>query len=227
MVLDARLRAIAGFVGTCECVADIGTDHGRLGAWLLKHGYAQKVQFLDISKDSLDKAMRLIDKLHLNGRALFSVGDGADAMAEIADVAVIAGMGGQLIAQIVEKGRKKLGDARLVLQPNVAIMELRTRLVAAGYMIMNERIVRTAGRMYVVIEAAPGHRKYDHRELLVGPCILKNGDPLLNEYAQRQKRITNKALGGAIKGGAEWTDALKWEAGIWEEIINGDCGTIV
>ena len=38
IALDARLSAIAQMVGRCGSYADIGCDHGRLGAFLLQKG---------------------------------------------------------------------------------------------------------------------------------------------------------------------------------------------
>ena len=60
IALDPRLSMIARMVGACECCADIGCDHGRLGAFLLQSGQCRRVQLTDISEPSLDKAKRLI-----------------------------------------------------------------------------------------------------------------------------------------------------------------------
>lgn len=224
ITLDDRLSTIAALIGSCESVADIGADHGRLGAFLLQSGQARRVQFLDVSADSLLKARRLIGKLGLSDKALFSVGDGANAMLESADVCVIAGMGGQLIAQIVEAGQAQLGDARLIMQPNMAAPELRERLSKAGYRIARERIVRAANRLYVVMDAVRGESHYDPRQLLVGPCLLEHGSPLLAPYAQWRLRIAAKALLGAEQGDAPWKAALELERDTWEGILNGGEG---
>ena len=47
--LDARLSAIAGLAGRCECYADIGCDHGRLGAFMLQSGQCRRAILTDIS----------------------------------------------------------------------------------------------------------------------------------------------------------------------------------
>ena len=60
----------------------------------------------------MTKARRLIYGLGLTDRVDFCVGDGAQALKEPPDVAVIAGMGGQTIAGIVERGRDMLENAR-------------------------------------------------------------------------------------------------------------------
>ena len=98
ITLDPRLSALAALVGHCESYADIGCDHGRLGAYLLQTGRVRRAQLTDISADSLQKARRLIALLGLSGRVDLRVGDGANALAEEPEVTVIAGMGGALIA---------------------------------------------------------------------------------------------------------------------------------
>ena len=125
--LDPRLSMIARLVGSCESCADIGCDHGRLGAFLLQSGQCRRVLLTDISAPSLEKARALMHGLGLTDRARFSVGNGALALDETPQVAVIAGMGGTTIARILREGRERLDGARLVLQPNVASGELLTK----------------------------------------------------------------------------------------------------
>lgn len=221
IVLDERLAVIADIIAPCDCVADIGADHGRLGCHLLQQNKVRQVQFLDISAESLSKSRQLVEKLGLGDRATFSVGDGARAMQGKADYVVIAGMGGQLIADIVERGAANLGDGKLVLQPNVAQKELRQRLMQQGYRIDQERIVRASGRLYVVMAASKGAAQYDDRQLLVGPKLLCGKDPNYMAYAERQLRIVHKALSGARAGDAPWLEELEREHQIWEGIVHG------
>ena len=218
--LDARLMGIAQMLGKCDCVADIGTDHGRLGAYLLQRDLCGRVQFLDVSSDSLDKARALIARMGLLERASFGVGDGAAAMTEDADGVVIAGMGGQLIAQIVERGIARLRGAKLVLQPNVAQRLLRQRLSQLGFMIEEERLVKAGRRYYIMMGAAAGEAQYTEQELIVGPKLLAERPALLKEYARRQLDITKGALAGAMVGGAAWADELHAEVEAWEAIVD-------
>ena len=219
IALDARLSAIAELVGKCESYADIGCDHGRLGAYLLKSGKVGRAILADISEDSLGKARRLIGLLGLSERVDFRVGDGAKVLAEPVDCVVIAGMGGALIARIVREGRPYLGNARLVMQPNVAAPELRRTLMECGFSIYDERVVRDGGRNYVIIAAKPGRASYDERELTVGPVLLRTLPESLAPYAAFRLRVAQKALKGAERGGdAENIAALKREIEIWEEV---------
>ena len=110
--LDDRLKMLTDLVNVCDVAADVGTDHGFLGAWLLENKRCRKMQFLDISAPSLNKARNLIEDMQLEEKSIFSVGDGLDALTEDAQTVIIAGMGGLTIAGIVERGRERLKGAR-------------------------------------------------------------------------------------------------------------------
>ena len=214
--LDPRLEALARMVGPCKAFADIGTDHGRLGAYLLQTGQCDKAQFTDISADSLAKARALIERLDLGDRAVFSVGDGAEAFLEDADAVVIAGMGGDTIASIIERGVSRLRAARLILQPNVDAPALRKRLAAAGYCITDEAVVRDGRRNYIIIAAESGAAVYSEEELLIGPVLRQKRPPELLFYAQFRIRVARKALAGAEGRRPAVEAALRQEIEIWE-----------
>ena len=219
ITLDPRLSEIAEMVGHCKRYADIGCDHGRLGAFLLQRDWVEQALLMDISDPSLDKARALIRLLALEDRARFIVCDGADGLDCPVDCVVIAGMGGSTAAGIVERGSARFGNARLLLQANVAQPELRQRLVEVGYRISDERIIRDGRRYYVIIEAVPGEADYSEQELMVGPVLLQTRPETLNGYAQFRIRVAKKALSGAENGGdAKVIRDLRSEIAIWEDV---------
>lgn len=220
ITLDPRLSVIAELVGECESYADIGCDHGRLGAFLLQTGRVKRAQLTDVSADSLNKARRLIGLLGLMDRADFRVGDGAKALWEPVEVAVIAGMGGTLIARLIREGREYLGDSRLILQPNVAAYALRRMLTECGYVIYDERIAPDGRRNYVIIAAKPGAARYTEAELTVGPVLLKEKPATLEPYARFQLRVARKALAGARSGG-DIEEIMKHEeaCSLWRGVL--------
>jgi len=220
ITLDARLGAIAAMVPSCACAADIGADHGFLGAHLLLADRCASVQFVDISADSLEKARRLIAKLRLDERAEFLVGDGAAALARPVGAAVIAGMGAELITSIIAGGREKLGDAQLILAPNLDAPLIRRFLMENGYRITDEALVREGRRFYPVIAARPGCARYDERQLLAGPVLLQKRPESLLAYAGHRMRVIERALPGAVRGGELWADDMRTELDYWREVRN-------
>ena len=219
IVLDPRLSMIARMVGQRECCADIGCDHGRLGAFLLQTGQCRRMLLTDISEASLKKARRLIHDLGLDDRARFAVGDGALALDETPQAAVVAGMGGATIAEILREGRERLDGARLVLQPNVAAPRLRLELSRLGYAIADERVALDGRRCYVVIAAEPGESRYNLKQLTVGPVLLERMPEALTPYAAFRLRVAKKALAGASRSeDAAQQASLEREIAIWEEV---------
>lgn len=220
--LDQRLGTIYDMLGTVHTVADIGTDHGYLGAHLLMDGRAERVQFLDISEPSLNKARRLMDRLGFLPRSDFAVGDGANALLYPADAIVIAGMGGSTIAHILREGAAKIAPARIIMQPNVAAKEVRQTICEIGYWIDDERLVQAAGRFYTIISAVPGYGEYDDRELEIGPVILRDRPEALAEYAAFKIRVAKKALAGAQKSQRDVQQAFIGEIRLWESLLTNE-----
>ena len=217
--LDPRLSRIAEMVGSCDCCADIGSDHGRLGAYLLQSGQCRRVVLTDISGASLSKARKLIALMDLEGRAGFCVGDGALAIDCLVDAAVIAGMGGETIAHIVRHSEGRLDCARLILQPNVALRQLRLELNACGWRIVDEDLVRDGRRIYPILAAEQGVQTLSELQAEVGPVLLERRPPLLADYTAFRLRVARKALSGAQQGSdAQSIDALQREIAIWEEV---------
>ena len=214
--LDIRLETIAGMCGSCRTLADIGTDHGRLGAYMLQTGLCENVHFTDISASSLSKARELLATLGLTGHARFLVGDGALALEESPDVAVIAGMGGETIAGIIARGRTMLADARIVVQPNVAVEAVRAQMCESGYRIIDETVVRDGRRLYNIVAAEPGEMQLDEMQRIVGPVLMEKRTEGLFDYASFRLRVIRKALAGVENGGHDGAQ-LRDELRIWEE----------
>ncbi len=219
IALDPRLSMIARLVGKCECCADIGCDHGRLGASLLQTDQCRQMELTDISEPSLEKARRLIYGLGLTDRVRFTVGDGLAAMEGKPDAIVIAGMGGATMAQILQASPERLHGAKLVLQPNVAAPQLRQALCRLGYAITDERVVQDGRRCYVIIQAVPGKADYSLKELIVGPVLLARLPGELKPYATFRLRVAKKALAGAATSEDKSQQGpLEQEIAIWEEV---------
>lgn len=220
MLTDARLSAIMDMLPTSNTAADIGTDHGRLGAQLLLSEKCKNVWFTDISAPSLEKAKRLIHRLELEDRAQFFVGDGARALPESPDAAIIAGMGGVTISEILKSSDGKLDGSYLILQPNVAVYDVRKTLTESGFLIADERCVIAANRKYILIAAQKGKAAYSDRELIAGPVLLKKPSAEFLQYAAFRNRVLEKAIQGARKGENTEIDALIKEKSVWEEVLS-------
>ena len=218
--LDPRLSLVAEMLGECVCCADIGSNHGRLGAYLLQNNRCQRVLLTDISAASLERAREIIALTGMRSRVRFCVGDGAQAIDEPVDAAVIAGMGGETIARILEMSEGRLDGAKIVVQPNVAAEEMRIRLTKAGWRIADEALAKDGRRIYPVLRVERGRRELSETEALVGPVLLNKKPPLLREYAEFHLRVDRKALAGAQSGGnTTQIRELERRIAIWEDVL--------
>ncbi len=186
--LGQRLKTIAGHVPIGSRVADIGSDHGYLPAWLAQSGRAQRVIAGEINADPARRARETCFEFGLEDQMDVRLGDGLEVIqpGEV-DVIVISGMGGTTIRQILEQGRGKLdGVMRLVLQPNVAAPELRYWLVTNEFVLTHESLVEENHIIYEVIVAEPGQSApLNSLQLLLGPVLLKERPGLFREFAER------------------------------------------
>ncbi|GAA4706340.1 tRNA (adenine(22)-N(1))-methyltransferase [Brevibacillus fulvus] len=158
IMISKRLETIANYCPQGAKVADIGSDHALLAAFLLTSGTASYVIAGELNEGPFQAAKKQIDNLQLHQRATVRKGDGLAVLApQEVDVICIAGMGGQLIASILEAGKDKLdGVSRLILQPNVGADTVRRWLIHNGWQLVAETIMEEDQIIYEILVAEPG-----------------------------------------------------------------------
>jgi len=155
--LSDRLGLIAELVHHGARVADIGSDHALLPVYLVSAGQCPSAIAGELNQGPFEAASRQVDAAGLKDRIQVRKGNGlAVVQAGEADTITIAGMGGQLIAAILEDGRKagKLsGVKQLVLQPNVGEDAVRRWLTEHDWLLTDERILEEDGKIYEIVVA--------------------------------------------------------------------------
>ena len=209
--LRPRLQAAADMINGSHLAADIGCDHGRLSVALLQQGRADRVIASDISAPSLQKATELAVLCGLGSRLTTVLSDGMAP--DEADAIAICGMGGELIARILEANLPAAKNARCItMQPMRGVEELRQFLRKNEFRIIDERLVLDAGRIYQIIGAKSGDPAplpgwFPQDEYSIGPMLFEKRDPLLIPLLEsyrdghlrrlekaRRKGVTPKAL---------------------------------
>ena len=220
-----RLTAVYDLLGSCGTVADIGCDHGYLSAELILSGHAQKALASDISPVSAAKAQRLSERLGIRDAMIACISDGLDCLQGVEPPYSIAicGMGGELIASILERGAEAASKAeRIVMQPMRGEAELRRFLFEHDFRITAERVIREGKRFYQVICAIPGERDtipewFPKDWFRFGWVMAEEGDPELEPLLRHYRSVYNRELIKAEKQGRrpegivlelERTDAL-------------------
>ena len=148
--LDKRLSAVAGLVREGADICDVGTDHAHLPCYLARTGKYGKIYACDLKPKPLEFARAQIE--HQGVDVILVQSDGLENIPPCDDV-IIAGMGGELIAEIIEKmpGCFKNPNLRLILQPMTKKEDLRNRLNQSGYEIISEKSVIEKNRAFTII----------------------------------------------------------------------------
>ncbi len=213
--LDGRLSCAASFVRKDSVVCDVGTDHAYLPVNLIQRGIAVRAVACDINEGPLERARWSAAKYGVTDRIRFVLADGLDGVQPEKDGVneiIICGMGGELIARIVDASAyTRMPEVRLILQPMTCAPELRQYLWDNGFRILEERLCEAAGKIYTCIHAAyDGEtRTYTPAELILGKSNIEKREPLFEGYAKNTIRRLKTQIDGMKKGGL---DTAKEEA---------------
>ncbi len=181
--IGARLLCVAEAIPQCETLVDCGCDHGYVSIYAATHGIAKKITASDVNRGPLDNAGREIAAAGLSDRIKTVLTDGLDGI-EPHDSVVIAGMGGELIADIISRASWTKKDCTLILQPMTRSEVLREYLYREGFSITRERIVAENGHIYCVIVAThTGKCGFEPYEKYISRAGLS--EPMAREYADR------------------------------------------
>ncbi len=153
MKWSKRLETIAEEVTPGAVMADIGTDHAYLPIRLKQDGICPHVILCDVSRGSLDKAAADWHELLPGEEPDLRLGDGLQVLEKgEADTVVMAGIGGILIADILEYDIEKARSIpRFILQPRSHPGYLRWRLTEDGFTIERERIAPEGKRLCEIL----------------------------------------------------------------------------
>lgn len=199
--LDDRLQMAADLYPDCEMGADIGSDHGRLPLHLIAMGRCKKMIVSDISAPSLQKAKTLFALHGCSDQAIFRQASGLFALKETVQAVSIMGMGGDTLCGILSEAPQRLSGAALILSPHTDLDKVRGCLPPLGYRITAEKLARAGGRYYVVLKALPGDILYTEKELLLGPCLIREHPTGFDDYLHWRSRVTLTALNAMEKAG--------------------------
>ncbi len=151
--LCPRLSMVGAMVRDATRLADVGTDHGYLIGNLTFDGRIKGGVACDINTEPLNSAKRYIKTLGVEEQVTCILSDGLENVSpDMVDDIAIAGMGGDLISNIVLSCHWVKDPAKsLVLQPMSKAEVLRTQLCKHGFGLMEERAVSAGGKIYTVM----------------------------------------------------------------------------
>lgn len=209
--LGGRLQLCASMVRAQTNLADIGTDHAYLPIWLAKQGLVLKAIASDVRPGPLQSAEQNILRYRVGEIVSTRLSDGLKAIQpHEADDIVMAGMGGELIKQIISAAPwVKEGQKRLILQPMTSIPQLRVFLAEQGFTILREQAITEENHVYTVMLACFQPEKVNTDTLYpyIGKLDASTADN--REYMNRlTQNLSKKAYGLSLSGKKEDEDEL-------------------
>lgn len=188
MILSNRLKHISDLITDVKSLVDVGTDHAYIPIYLVKNNTVRSAVASDINKGPVEKAKKNVKSYNLSNKISCRLGGGLTTVKpKEVEAAIIAGMGGNLIRDIIEDSLevfKQLNYA--VLQPVQNPEVLREYIYKSGFTILDETIVKDDEKYYEVIKV-----KYDNNKQNIEPIfyeisktLLMKKDPIFKEYIE-------------------------------------------
>ena len=219
--LSKRLKVVAGYVEDNSKVIDIGCDHGLLSIYLVNNKKNIKVIASDINDNALSSARSNIKEYKLEDKIDIRLGKGLEVVSpEEIDTIVIAGMGSNTIVGILKYAKDKLKYVdNIIIQSNTDLYFLRKNITKLGYYIEDETLVEDKNIIYTVIKFKKGTRRYNYKELYLGPILLNKKDKLFIKKYSKELNTLEMILKNITKGHYLYKMRIKRNIKIINDII--------
>ncbi len=220
--LSKRLEVIASFVPDNKKIIDIGCDHALLSIFLAERCNKNKVIASDINANALNTAIKNVKEAKLEDRIDTRLGNGLEVVnKDEIDTVIISGMGANTIVGILKYAKDKLTNVDdIIIQSNTDLYFIRKNITIMGYYIDNEKLVKDKGIIYTVIRFKRGKKKYNYKELYLGPILLKNSDNLFREKCIKELKTIKMILGNIKEGHFSYKIKLKKNLKILEKMVD-------
>ena len=197
-MISKRLELVASFVPQGSILLDVGSDHAYLPIELVEKGQIKSAIAGEVVEGPYQSAVKNVEAHGLREKIQVRLANGLAAFEENDQVSVItiAGMGGRLIARILEEGLDKLANVeRLILQPNNREDDLRIWLQEHDFQIVAECILEEAGKFYEILVVEAGQMKLSASDVRFGPFLSKEISPVFVQKWQKEAEKLEFALG--------------------------------
>ncbi len=150
--LTKRLQAIADIVRQGSIPVDVGTDHGYIPVYLVENEICKSAVACDINEKPLNSCRMLVSQTGLNDKIKCVLSNGLQGIDENFDTVIIAGMGGELIADILTNANN-ITSKEIILNPMTHPEIARKWLFDNGFKILNDVIVADGRHHYSIFSA--------------------------------------------------------------------------
>lgn len=195
-LLDARLTAVLELVPDGASLLDIGTDHCKLPAEGLLCKKLNKAFAADLRQGPLDAAQRQLAAVGLADQIPLFLSDGLQSIPkeilQEVDAVAIAGMGGEVIASIIEDA--PVTPPLYILQPMSAVYELMDFMAKRGLKPIKGKLSADKDKIYRIFTVCQTKDAYTPDYF-----SIHKGDPLYDAFLEKEERRVLAALAGLKK----------------------------
>lgn len=220
MEIKERLLKIASQLEKCNCLADIGTDHAYIPVYAIKNGLCKKAIASDIGVGPLKTAKKNVDLYGYKNSIELRLGNGLETLnPNEADTIVIAGMGGTLIVELLNKSIEIAKNAKLILQPMNYVEKLREFLFLNGYKFIDEDLVQDGRKLYVIITVIWTGKveNFSAEDCYINYNLLKD-NPAFPKYIEKQISRSKEILIGLNLAEEKDINAIKFQENLLERL---------
>lgn len=178
-----RITRLASLTKGSVCVCDIGCDHAYALIKSIKEYGVLKGIASEVAKGPLENAIKSIKEAHLEDVISTYLSDGFKNIDLDFDTAIIAGMGGALICDILAASIDKIKGKKLILEANCESYRIREFLCRNGFKIDYEDAFYDQGKYYEIMVFTTGIMNMDCLDIKYGPYLRRsNNTAFLSHY---------------------------------------------
>lgn len=150
--LTKRLQAIADMVNRGSVPVDVGTDHGYIPVYLVQNKICKTAVACDINEGPLNSCRMLVTQCGLDDKIKCVLSNGLQSVNDEYDTVIIAGMGGELIADILSR-TENIFSKNIILNPMTHPEIARKWLFDNEFEITKDIIVADGRHHYSIFSA--------------------------------------------------------------------------
>lgn len=199
MELSKRLKLIIKHMDKCKSMIDVGSDHGYIPIYAVKNNICETAIASDINIGPVEKAKLNATLDGVSDKVDVRLGGGLQTVknGEV-EAVVIAGMGGNLIRDILEYDKNKLFSYKyMILLPAQNPEVLRKYLYSNGYKIIDEDLCEDDNiyyELFKVQKCEDDKIELDEIFYEFSPILLKKKHPLMKTYLESKEEKYKKIL---------------------------------
>ena len=205
MIKNKRITEICEFIDKTKLLIDVGSDHAYLAISCIKQKIAKSAVVTDINTGPINRAKDNITRYGLLEHIKTVVCDGLDDITlQTGNTIVIAGMGGELTANIIKRAIKRLDDTMsLILQPASSVHELKKFLFENNFEISKEKYFLYRKKPYIIIKTEirntrPADMTFDLKDIFLPGGEIQGSGEALTAYFKSMIKRQKAVLSGYI-----------------------------